>query len=93
MEFVPLVKPFFKDFSFIIFVDKVPKYNTEMRGFYADFAPFLSYYQRSRLTWQRSSKKGGKKCTQVCWKVRKDDLQSLSVPPKKLQGYGVHSAA
>ena len=76
----------------IFFFDKVPKYNAETRGFYADFPPFLSYYQKSRLTWQRSSKgKGGKKCTQVCWKVRKVDLQS--VPPKKLQGYGVHSPA
>ena len=35
--------------------------------------------------------KGGKKCTQVCWKVGKVDLQS--VPPKNLQGYGVHFAA
>ena len=88
------LKIVFQDFSFfIIFVDKVLKYNTETRGFYADFPPFLSYYQRSRLTWQRSSKylKGGKKCIQVCWKVGKVDLQS--VPPKKLQGYGVHSPA
>ena len=55
------------------------------------FGLFLPCYQRSRLTWQRSSKeKGGKKCTQVCWKVGKVDLQS--VPPKELQGYGVHSA-
>ena len=70
---------------------KVPKYNTETRGFYADFPPFLSYYQRSRLTWQRSSMwREAKNVYSSMLEVRKVDLQS--VPPKKLQGYGVHSA-